>query len=37
MVGRAEQVHKERWKGWEDRLRERDAWKICAVLPDVGW
>lgn len=32
----ADQVHEEEWKGWEDRLRERDALEICAVLPGVG-
>lgn len=36
MVAGAEHVHKERWKGWEYRLRERDALEICAVLPGVG-
>lgn len=36
MMVQADQVHEEKWKGWEDRLRERDALEICAVLPGVG-
>lgn len=36
MMVQVDQVHEEKWKGWEDRLREGDALEICAVLPGVG-